>query len=59
MVHDLGGSNVSGARFSVPGMPHIIVLNRQQFADRMRFTLSHELGYGHARISDAEHGGRG
>ena len=42
---DLGGSTVSGVRFSVPGMPHIIVLNRQQPADRMRFTLCHELGH--------------
>ncbi|WP_271568443.1 ImmA/IrrE family metallo-endopeptidase [Bradyrhizobium sp. CCBAU 11386] len=46
MAHsDLGGSTVSGVRFSVPGMPHIIVLNRQQLADRMRFTLCHELGH--------------
>jgi len=42
---DLGGSSVSGVRFSVPGMPHMIVLNRQQSADRMRFTLCHELGH--------------
>ena len=42
---DLGGSTVSGVRFSVPSMPHIIVLNRQQPADRMRFTLCHELGH--------------
>jgi Zn-dependent peptidase ImmA (M78 family) len=42
---DLGGSSVSGVRFSVPGMPHIIVLNRAQPADRLRFTLCHELGH--------------
>jgi len=42
---ELGGSSVSGVRFSVPGMPHIIVLNRHQPADRMRFTLCHELGH--------------
>ena len=42
---DLGGSSVSGVRFSVPGMPHIIVLNRSHPADRMRFTLCHELGH--------------
>ena len=40
---DLGGSSVCGVRFSVPGMPHMIVLNRPQSADRMRFTLCHEL----------------
>jgi Zn-dependent peptidase ImmA (M78 family)/DNA-binding XRE family transcriptional regulator len=46
VVHsDLGGSSVSGVRFSVPGMPHIIVLNRAQAADRLRFTLCHELGH--------------
>jgi Zn-dependent peptidase ImmA (M78 family) len=42
---DLGGSSVSGVRFSVPGMPHLIVLNRAQSADRMRFTLCHEVGH--------------
>jgi Zn-dependent peptidase ImmA (M78 family) len=42
---DLGGSSVSGVRFSVSGMPHIIVLNRAQPADRMRFTLCHELAH--------------
>jgi Zn-dependent peptidase ImmA (M78 family) len=42
---DLGGSSVSGVRFSVPGMPHIIVLNRAQPTDRLRFTLCHELGH--------------
>ncbi len=42
---DLGGSSVSGVRFSVPGMPHLIILNRSQSADRMRFTLCHELAH--------------
>lgn len=42
---DLGGSSVSGVRFSVPGMPHVVVLNRSQPADRLRFTLCHELGH--------------
>jgi Zn-dependent peptidase ImmA (M78 family) len=42
---DLGGSSVSGVRFSVPGTPHVIVLNRDQSADRMRFTLCHEVGH--------------
>lgn len=42
---DLGGSSVSGVRFSVPGMPHMIILNRMQSADRMRFTLCHELAH--------------
>jgi transcriptional regulator with XRE-family HTH domain len=42
---DLGGSSVSGVRFSVPGMPHMIILNGAQSADRMRFTLCHELAH--------------
>lgn len=42
---DLGGSSVSGVRFAVPGMPNLIVLNRHQSADRMRFTLCHELAH--------------
>ncbi|BBZ94348.1 XRE family transcriptional regulator [Bradyrhizobium diazoefficiens] len=42
---DLRGSSVSGVRFTVPGMPHLIVLNGAHSADRMRFTLCHELGH--------------
>lgn len=42
---DLGGSSISGVRFSVPGVPQLIVLNSDQPADRMRFTLAHELGH--------------
>src|SRR5882724_6964037 len=43
VVHsDLGGSSISGVKFSVPGMPHVVILNRAQSADRMRFTLCHE-----------------
>jgi Zn-dependent peptidase ImmA (M78 family) len=42
---DLGGSSVSGVTFSIPGVPSLIVLNQAQTADRMRFTLCHELGH--------------
>ena len=42
---DMGGAAVSGVTFSVPGMPPMIVLNTDQPADRMRFTLAHELGH--------------
>jgi Zn-dependent peptidase ImmA (M78 family) len=43
---DLGGSSVSGVTFSnVPGVPPLIVLNSTQPADRMRFTLAHELAH--------------
>jgi Zn-dependent peptidase ImmA (M78 family) len=42
---DLGGSSVSGVTFSIPGVPPLIVLNKTQPADRMRFTLCHELAH--------------
>ncbi len=41
----MAGAAVSGFTFSVPGMPSLIVLNSDQPADRMRFTLAHELGH--------------
>lgn len=46
VVHSfLGGSAVDGVTFSAPGLPPLIVLNQEQPADRMRFTLAHELGH--------------
>lgn len=46
VVHSaLGGSAVDGVTFSAPGLPPLIVLNHDQPADRMRFTLAHELGH--------------
>lgn len=46
VVHsNMGGASISGVTFSVPGMPPMIVLNGDQPADRMRFTLAHELGH--------------
>lgn len=46
VVHsDLGQSSVSGVTFAVPGLPPVIVLNSEQPADRLRFTLAHELGH--------------
>lgn len=41
----LGGASVSGVTFATPGIPPLIVLNREQPADRLRFTLAHELGH--------------
>ena len=41
----MAGAAVSGLTFSVPGMPSLIILNSDQPADRMRFTLAHELGH--------------
>jgi Zn-dependent peptidase ImmA (M78 family) len=46
IVHShLEGSSVSGVTVSVPGLLPIIILNNDQPADRMRFTLAHELGH--------------
>jgi Zn-dependent peptidase ImmA (M78 family) len=46
VVHsNMAGASVSGVTFSVPGLPPLIVLNNEQPADRMRFTLAHELGH--------------
>ncbi len=46
VIHsNMNGSSVSGVTISVPGMPPIILLNQDQLADRMRFTLAHELGH--------------
>lgn len=41
----LGGSSISGVTFATPGLPPLIVLNGDQPADRMRFTLAHEIGH--------------
>ena len=40
-----GGATVSGVTFRVPGRPPIILLNKSHSADRMRYTLAHELGH--------------
>ena len=46
VVHSaMAGAAISGVTFSVPGMPPLVVLNSDQPADRMRFTLAHELGH--------------
>jgi Zn-dependent peptidase ImmA (M78 family)/transcriptional regulator with XRE-family HTH domain len=42
---NFGGASVSGVTFRVPGRPPLILLNRSHPADRMRFTLAHELGH--------------
>jgi Zn-dependent peptidase ImmA (M78 family) len=41
----LGGASISGVTFAVPGLPPLIVLNNEQPADRLRFSLAHELGH--------------
>jgi Zn-dependent peptidase ImmA (M78 family)/transcriptional regulator with XRE-family HTH domain len=46
VVHSsMAGASISGVTFSTPGMNPIVVLNSDQPADRMRFTLAHELGH--------------
>ncbi len=46
VVHStMGGSSVSGVTVVVPGLLPVIVLNLDQPADRLRFTLAHELGH--------------
>ena len=46
VVHsEMAGSAVDGVTFAVPGLPPLIVLNIAQPADRMRWTLAHELGH--------------
>lgn len=41
----MAGASISGVTFSVPGLPPLVVLNSEQPADRLRFTLAHELGH--------------
>lgn len=40
-----GGASISGMTFRVPGQPALILLNNEHPADRLRFTLAHELGH--------------
>lgn len=42
---DFGGAGVSGVTFSAPGRPPLVLLNPSHPADRVRFTLAHELGH--------------
>ncbi|MGR3487889.1 helix-turn-helix domain-containing protein [Pseudooceanicola nanhaiensis] len=42
---DFGGAVVSGVTFAAPGQPPLILLNHDHPADRIRFTLAHELGH--------------
>jgi Zn-dependent peptidase ImmA (M78 family)/DNA-binding XRE family transcriptional regulator len=42
---DFGGADVDGVSLWVVGMPPCIFLSRQRPADRMRFSLAHEIGH--------------
>ncbi|MFI5014864.1 MAG: ImmA/IrrE family metallo-endopeptidase [Hyphomicrobiales bacterium] len=39
------GASISGVTFRAPGKPPIILINTLHPADRMRYTLAHELGH--------------
>ena len=39
------GASVSGVTFRAPGRPPLVLLNAMHPADRMRFTLAHEIGH--------------
>lgn len=39
------GASVSGVTFSASGCPPIVLVNKNHPADRLRFTLAHELGH--------------
>lgn len=46
VIHSpMGGSSVSGVTVVIPGLMPLVVLNSEQPADRLRFTLAHELGH--------------
>ena len=44
-MSDFSGASISGMTFKIPGHPPLVLLNSTHPADRMRFTLAHELGH--------------
>lgn len=42
---DFSDSSIDGISFSIPDLPPCIFVSQNQPADRMRFTLAHELGH--------------
>ena len=42
---DFGGASISGMTFKVPGQPPLVLLNAHHPADRLRFSLAHEIGH--------------
>lgn len=44
-VSDFNGASVSGLTVRVPGLPPVVLVNSAHPADRLRFTLAHELGH--------------
>lgn len=44
-MSDFSGASISGMTFKIPAHPPLVLLNSTHPADRMRFTLAHELGH--------------
>jgi Zn-dependent peptidase ImmA (M78 family)/transcriptional regulator with XRE-family HTH domain len=42
---EFGGASISGMTFKVPGQPPLVLLNTHHPADRLRFSLAHEIGH--------------
>jgi Zn-dependent peptidase ImmA (M78 family)/DNA-binding XRE family transcriptional regulator len=42
---DMEAARIDGVSYRIAGLPPVIFLNRNQPADRMRFSLAHELGH--------------
>lgn len=42
---DMEEAKIDGVSYRIPGLPPLIFLNRNQPADRMRFSLAHEIGH--------------
>lgn len=42
---EFGGAAISGMTFKVPGQPPLVLLNADHPADRLRFSLAHEIGH--------------
>lgn len=42
---DMDEAHIDGVSYRIPGLPPLIFLNQNQPADRMRFSLAHELGH--------------
>ncbi|WP_319568990.1 helix-turn-helix domain-containing protein [Cohaesibacter marisflavi] len=42
---NFNGLSISGVTFAAPGKPPIFLINKEHPADRIRFTLAHELGH--------------
>lgn len=46
VIHcDMEAAKIDGVSYRIPGLPPIVFLNRNQPADRLRFSLAHELGH--------------